>query len=133
MTLLEKDIIMVGPYIFLLLVSFVLGGPVFDDYDDFDNVAEDHDYYIYYDYCWDYSDYYEYCEDGFCVPSSIYVSYEAEKQIEGTNLTTMDYEYFDVTSKSAGESCAGPSMSVKVPKLYELYYSCGCLLSIRDF
>ena len=59
----------------------------------------------------------QYCEDDFCMDKRLTVSYELEMPIEGTNLTTLEYEYFRITGKSAIKSCGGQSLSVKVQYL----------------
>ena len=82
-----------------------------DEYDfdyDYDYWGSD------YDYCHE-DNYYDYlvCEGDFCTDETQGVSKETVVPIPETNLTHLDYKYFDVLTVSAIKECT-PTLGIKV-------------------
>jgi len=93
--------------------------------------AYDYDYYDY-DYDYDYNDYYDYdycndlwystCIGDYCTEKTAWVGLQKEVLIPETNLSHLDYEYFDILTVSAISECT-PSLGIKVQKSIIIKYS----------
>ena len=93
--------------------------------------AYDYDYYDY-DYDYDYNDYYDYdycndlwystCIGDYCTEKTAWVGLQKEVLIPETNLSHLDYEYFDILTVSAITECT-PSLGIKVQKSIIIKYS----------
>ena len=97
---------------------------------DYDYYDYDYDYYYYddFDYYNDYYDYY-YCNDlhstckgDYCTEKTAWVGLQKEVLIPETNLSHLDYYYFDVLTVSAITECT-PSLGIKVQKSIIIKYS----------